>query len=53
MPLAVLPMGFLTWGCALAFVQCLSPGVYISMQGQYFLWNEVKKNKELGFFERI
>ena len=45
--------GFLNLGCALAFVQTLTPQVYISMQGQYFLWNEVKKNKGLGRFEKI
>ena len=45
--------GFFNLGCALAFVQCLPPGVYISMQGQYFLWNGVKKNTELGRFEKI
>jgi len=29
------------------------PDVYITMQGQYFLWNKVKKNKTLGCFEAI
>lgn len=37
--------GFFNLGCALAFAQCLTPGVYISMQGQYFLWNQLKKTK--------
>jgi L-asparaginase len=45
--------GFFNLGCALAYVQSLPPEVYITMQGQYFLWNEVKKNKELGYFEKI
>lgn len=45
--------GFFNLGCALAFSQCLSPNVYITMQGQYFLWNEVKKNTNLGLFEKI
>ena len=45
--------GFFNLGCALSFVQTLNPGVYITMQGEYFNWNEVKKNKKFGFFERI
>jgi len=45
--------GFFNLGCALAYVQSLSPGVYIAMQGQYFLWNKVRKNKKLGRFEVI
>jgi len=45
--------GFFNLGCALAYVQSLPPEVYITMQGQYFLWCEVKKNKELGYFEKI
>ena len=44
---------FFNLGCALSFVQTLNPGVYITMQGEYFNWNEVKKNKKFGFFERI
>jgi len=45
--------GFFNLGCALAFAQTLVPDVYITMQGQYFLWNKVKKNKTLGCFEAI
>ena len=45
--------GFFNLGCALAYVQTLAPDVYITMQGQYFLWNKVKKNKTLGCFEAI
>ena len=44
--------GFFNLGCALSFVQTLSPGVYITMQGEYFKWNEVEKNNEIGVFER-
>jgi len=43
--------GFFNLGSALAFVQCLEPGVYIVMHGQFFNWNNVKKNKKTGFFE--
>ena len=45
--------GFFNLGCALSFAQSLSSGVYITMQGQYFLPNNVKKNKEKGIFEKI
>ena len=45
--------GFFNLECALAFAQTLVPDVYIIMQGQYFLWNKVKKNKTLGCFEAI
>lgn len=40
-------------GGAIAFVQSLVPGVYIAMNGKYFLWNTVKKNKNTGVFEEI
>ena len=45
--------GFFNLGCALSFVQTLKPGVYITMQGEYFEWNKVKKNSKKGVFERI
>ena len=44
--------GFFNLGCALSFVQTLKPGVYITMQGEYFEWNKVIKNKQLGVFQR-
>ncbi len=40
-------------GTALAYVQTLSPGVYIVMNGQYFSSSNVKKNKELGVFQTL
>lgn len=43
--------GFFNLGSALAFVQALKPGVYICMNGRYFLWNEVRKNTTTGYFE--
>ena len=45
--------GLFNLGCALAFVQSLPNGVYIAMNGKYFGWNEVQKNKHLGKFEKI
>ena len=44
--------GFFNLGCALSYVQTLNKGVYITMQGQYFNWNEVVKNSEKGYFEK-
>jgi L-asparaginase len=43
--------GMFNLGTALAFVQALEPGVYVAMNGRYFLWNAVHKNRELGVFE--
>jgi len=43
--------GFFNLGSALAFVQCLEPGVYIVMNGRFFSWENVRKNKKTGFFE--
>ena len=45
--------GFFNLGSALAFVQSLPNGVYIAMNGRYFNWNNVKKNKKTGFFEEL
>jgi L-asparaginase len=43
--------GLFNLGSALAFAQTLSPGVYIAMNGRFFSWDNVKKNKKLGEFE--
>ena len=45
--------GLFNLGSALSFVQTLSPGVYIAMNGRSFAWDNVRKNRELGVFERI
>jgi L-asparaginase len=45
--------GLFNLGSALAFVQTLPAGIYISMNGRYFLWNNVRKNKSIGEFEEI
>jgi L-asparaginase len=44
--------GLFNLGSALSFAQVLPPGVYIAMNGQHFAWNEVRKNREHGVFER-
>ena len=43
--------GIFNLGTALAFAQTLQPGVYVAMNGRYFLWNAVKKNRSKGVFE--
>jgi L-asparaginase len=43
--------GLFNLGSALSFVQVLPPGVYIAMNGRYFPWDEVSKNRETGTFE--
>lgn len=45
--------GFFNLGSAMAFAQTLGPGVYIVMNGRWFHWNEVVKNRKTGFFELI
>jgi len=45
--------GLFNLGSALSFVQVLPPGVYIAMNGKYFCWDNVRKNKQLGIFEDI
>ena len=43
--------GLFNLGSALAFVQVLDKGVYIAMNGQYFVAGKVKKNTSEGKFE--
>jgi L-asparaginase len=45
--------GFFNLGAAFAFVQTLPKGVYIAMNGRYFDWNNVRKNKKEGVFEEF
>ncbi len=45
--------GLFNLGSALSFIQILQPGVYITMNGRYFTYNNVRKNKKLGVFEQI
>ena len=45
--------GLFNLGSSLAFVQTLPYGVYISMNGKYFHWDNVRKNKQTGVFEEI
>jgi L-asparaginase len=43
--------GLFNLGSALAFAQVLPPGVYVSMNGRFFPWDNVLKNKAKGEFE--
>ena len=43
--------GLFNLGSALAYAQLKPPGVYVAMNGQCFLWDNVCKNKKKGVFE--
>lgn len=45
--------GLFNLGSAFAFVQTLSPGVYVAMNGRWFEANNVRKNKLTGEFEEL
>jgi len=45
--------GLFNLGSALAFVQTLPAGVYVAMNGKYFNWDNVKKNRQTGQFEEL
>jgi L-asparaginase len=42
--------GLFNLGSALAFAQSLPPGVYVAMNGRFFTWERVHKNKATGEF---
>jgi L-asparaginase len=45
--------GLFNLGSALSFAQALPPGVYVAMNGRYFPWDRVQKNRKTGVFEEI
>jgi len=45
--------GLFNLGSALSFVQALPPGVYVAMNGKFFRWDRVRKNRERGEFEEL
>ncbi|MDW3647688.1 MAG: asparaginase domain-containing protein [Bacteroidia bacterium] len=45
--------GFFNLGSALAFAQTLASGVYVVMNGRHFSWDNVRKNRQTGFFEEL
>jgi len=44
--------GLFNLGSALSFAQALPDGVYVAMNGRWFPWDDVTKNRSLGIFER-
>lgn len=45
--------GLFNLGSALSFVQMLPPGVYVAMNGRWFTWDRVRKNRETGTFDAV
>jgi L-asparaginase len=45
--------GLFNLGSAVSFAQVLAPGVYVAMNGRCFGWDDVRKNRELGVFEKM
>jgi len=45
--------GLFNLGSAFSFVQSLPRGVYIAMNGRSFPWDDVRKNRQEGVFERV
>lgn len=45
--------GFFNLGASIAFAQTLPHGVYVCMNGRYYNWDNVRKNKKTGFFEEL
>ncbi len=45
--------GLFNLGSALAFVQTLPYGVYVAMNGRYFNWDNVRKNRQTAEFEEV
>ncbi len=45
--------GLFNLGSALAFAQTLRPGVYVAMNGRYFTWDRVRKNRQTGMFDTV
>ena len=45
--------GLFNLGSALSFAQVLPPGVYVAMNGRYFRWDQVRKNRDTGVFESL
>jgi L-asparaginase len=45
--------GLFNLGSALSFAQSLPPGVYVAMNGRWFPADDVRKNRETGYFEPL
>lgn len=40
-------------GSSVSAVQLLPTGVYVAMNGRVFMWDNVRKNRQTGFFESL
>lgn len=45
--------GLFNLGSALSFVQVLPPGVHVAMNGRWFAWDRVRKNRDTGTFDAV
>ena len=45
--------GLFNLGAALAFAQTLPKGIYVAMNGRYFDYDNVRKNRSIGEFESL
>jgi L-asparaginase len=45
--------GLFNLGSALSFVQSLPAGVYVAMNGRWFAWDNVQKDRASGVFESV
>ena len=45
--------GLFNLGAAIAFAQSLPHSVYVAMNGRYFRWDNVRKNRDVGEFEEV
>ena len=45
--------GLFNLGSAVSFVQVLPPGVYVAMNGRWFSWDQVRKDRDTGVFEPL
>lgn len=45
--------GLFNLGSALSLAQVLPPGIYVAMNGRYFEWDRVRKNRATGVFEAV
>jgi len=45
--------GLFNLGSALAYAQSLPAGVYVAMNGRFFNWDNVRKNRQTGTFEEL
>ena len=45
--------GLFNLGSAISFAQVLPAGVWVAMNGTHFAWDDVRKDRAAGTFERL